>query len=211
MIAAGVESVVLLGRVGVRVSLLPATGYSVTASGTGTVPVHPVKLIEANLACSPFDGGLRLSGMFELGVRRDHVRARALRRITASAGRYLRDWEPVEDGVAIAGMRPATPDSLPLIGPVPGRDGVFTATGHGTLGLTLAPATAAALAPQVLHGVTAPEFGPFALGRFAGGPAAGTRPARRGLRCGSARRSVVAHIGSTRSPPVARRRVGPVR
>ncbi|HEX2298065.1 MAG TPA: FAD-dependent oxidoreductase [Pseudonocardiaceae bacterium] len=68
--------------------------------------------------------------------------------------------------MAIAGMRPVTPDSLPVIGAVPGCDGVFTATGHGTLGLTLAPATAAALAPQVLHGTQAPELAPFAVERF---------------------------------------------
>jgi D-amino-acid dehydrogenase len=172
VIAAGVESAVLLRRVGVRVPLLPGTGYSVTAGGTGTVPVHPVKLIEANLACSPFDGGLRLSGMFELGARRHQARPRALRRIRAAAGRYLRDWQPVDDGVAVAGMRPVTPDSLPVIGAVPGRAGVFTATGHGTLGVTLAPATAAALSAQVLHGVRASELIPFALERFAGRPAA---------------------------------------
>jgi D-amino-acid dehydrogenase len=166
VLAAGVDSAVLLRQLGVRVPLLPGTGYSVTASGTGTAPAHPLKLLEANIACSPFDGGLRLSGMFELGARGHHVRARALRRIRAGAGSYLRDWQPVEAGVAIAGMRPVTPDSLPLIGAVPGSDGVFTAAGHGTLGLTLAPATAAALVPQVLHGASAPELAPFAVERF---------------------------------------------
>jgi D-amino-acid dehydrogenase len=166
VLAAGVDSVVLLRQLGVRVPLLPGTGYSVTASGTGTAPAHPVKLLEANIACSPFDGGLRLSGMFELGARNPHVRARTLRRIRAGAGRYLRDWRPVEAGVAIAGMRPVTPDSLPVIGAVPGCDGVVAAAGHGTLGLTLAPATAAALVPQVLHGTPAPELAPFAVERF---------------------------------------------
>lgn len=168
VIAAGVESARLLRELGLRVPLLPGKGHSVTASGTGTTPAHPIKLLEANLACSPFDGGVRLSGMFELGARGDHARVRALRRIRAGAARYLRDWEPVEAGSAIAGMRPATPDSLPVIGAVPGHDGVFTATGHGTLGLTLAPATAAALAPLVLRGVSAPELAPFPVERFAG-------------------------------------------
>jgi D-amino-acid dehydrogenase len=167
VLAAGVDTAVLLRGLGVRVPLLAGTGYSVTASGTGTVPAHPVKLIEANLACSPFEGGLRLSGMFDLGARGHAVRARAVRRIRAGARRYLRDWVPIEDGTAIAGMRPATPDSLPVIGGVPGHDGVFTATGHGTLGLTLAPATAAALVPPVLHGTPAPELTPFAVERFA--------------------------------------------
>ncbi|WP_214368135.1 NAD(P)/FAD-dependent oxidoreductase [Pseudonocardia sp. H11422] len=166
VIAAGVPSATLLRDLGVRVPLLAGKGYSVTACGTGTVPVHAVKLLEANLACSPFDGGLRLSGMFELGGRGEGVRSRALRRIQAGAARYLRDWRPAETGLRIGGLRPSTPDSLPVIGAVPGRDGVFAATGHGTLGLTLAPATAAALAPLVLHGVLAPELAPFALGRF---------------------------------------------
>ncbi|QYN36346.1 FAD-dependent oxidoreductase [Pseudonocardia sp. DSM 110487] len=181
VLAAGVDTAVLLRELGVRVPLLAGTGYSVTASGTGTVPAHPVKLIEANLACSPFEGGLRLSGMFELGARGSTVRARALRRIRAGAHRYLRDWAPVEDGTAIAGMRPATPDSLPVIGGVPGHDGLFTATGHGTLGLTLAPATAAALVPPVLHGTPAPELAPFAVERFATRPTAAARVLREGV------------------------------
>jgi D-amino-acid dehydrogenase len=181
VIAAGADSSVLLRELGVRMPLLPGTGYSITARGTGTVPAHPVKLIEANIACSPFDGGVRLSGMFELGARGPRVRVRALRRIRAGARRYLRDWQPVEDGTAIAGMRPVTPDSLPVIGPVPGSDGVFTATGHGALGLTLAPATAAALVPQVLHGVAAPELAPFAVERFAGRASAAGRVLREGV------------------------------
>jgi D-amino-acid dehydrogenase len=181
VLAAGVDTAVLLRGLGVRVPMLAGTGYSVTASGTGTVPAHPVKLIEANLACSPFEVGLRLSGMFDLGARGHTVGARAVRRIRAGARRYLRDWAPVEDGTAIAGMRPATPDSLPLIGGVPGHDGVFTATGHGTLGLTLAPATAAALVPPVLHGTPAPELAPFAVERFATRPTAAARVLREGV------------------------------
>jgi D-amino-acid dehydrogenase len=177
VIAAGVPSAALLCDLGVRVPLLSGKGYSVTARGTGTAPVHPMKLLEANLACSPFDDGVRLSGMFELGGRGEGVRSRALGRIQAGAARYLRDWRPAETGLRIAGLRPATPDSLPVIGAVPGRDGVFVATGHGTLGLTLAPATAAALAPLVLHGEVAPALAPFAVSRFGGRAPAAAVPA----------------------------------
>jgi D-amino-acid dehydrogenase len=38
---------------------------------------------------------------------------------------------------------------------------VLVATGHGMLGVTLAPATAALLAPLVLDGVTPAELEPF--------------------------------------------------
>jgi glycine/D-amino acid oxidase-like deaminating enzyme len=53
-----------------------------------------------------------------------------------------------------------------LIGPVPGNDGVFAATGHGTLGLTLAPGTAEHLTPLVLGGRSARLLEPFSLTRW---------------------------------------------
>lgn len=43
-----------------------------------------------------------------------------------------------------AGLRPATLDGRPLIGPVPGRPAVFMAAGHHRNGILLSPATAAA-------------------------------------------------------------------
>ncbi|MDI9938619.1 FAD-dependent oxidoreductase [Rhodococcus sp. IEGM 1351] len=46
-------------------------------------------------------------------------------------------------------MRPATPDSLPSIGPVPGHRGLYIAAGHCMLGVTLAPATAEGIAEMV--------------------------------------------------------------
>jgi sarcosine oxidase subunit beta len=47
---------------------------------------------------------------------------------------------PALAGLAIAEtrscQRPYSPDGLPLIGPVPGADGLVLATGHGSLGVT---------------------------------------------------------------------------
>ena len=59
-----------------------------------------------------------------------------------------------------AGLRPATPDGLPLIGEI--APGVVVASGHGMLGVTLAPATAALVAPLVLEGRAGPDLAPFA-------------------------------------------------
>lgn len=49
---------------------------------------------------------------------------------------------------------------------MPGSEGVFVATGHGTLGLTLGLSTAAALVPMVLHNDAVPLLAPFAVERF---------------------------------------------
>ncbi|MBN9390334.1 MAG: FAD-binding oxidoreductase [Chloroflexi bacterium] len=47
------------------------------------------------------------------------------------------------------GIRPATPDGLPLIGPYPAQAGVWLATGHEGLGITTALGTARLLAAQL--------------------------------------------------------------
>lgn len=172
VIAAGVWSARLLRGLGAPIPLEPGKGYSIIATGTGTAPRHPMKLIEANIACSPFAEGLRLSGMFELGAYSPEVQPRLLRRIIDAAADYLRDWRIDTVAAMFAGLRPCTPDTLPLIGAVPGQPGIYAATGHGTLGVTLAPATARALTPLVLHGGQRSELDPFALDRF------GRRPVR---------------------------------
>jgi len=42
---------------------------------------------------------------------------------------------------SFSGLRPASPDGLPLLGPVPGLTGLFLATGHEGDGIALAPVT----------------------------------------------------------------------
>jgi D-amino-acid dehydrogenase len=59
------------------------------------------------------------------------------------------------------GLRPCTPDGLPVIGAHRAAPNVIFATGHGMLGVTLAPATAALLAPLVLEGRLEPALEPF--------------------------------------------------
>jgi glycine oxidase len=53
---------------------------------------------------------------------------------------------------ARAGLRPATPDSLPIIGPSASVDGLVYATGHFRNGVLLAPLTATIVADLILDG-----------------------------------------------------------
>jgi D-amino-acid dehydrogenase len=167
VIAAGLPTAALLRKNGVRVPLQPARGFSVTLTGEGLRPRHALYLAEAKIGVSPFDGCVRIAGVFELGAAKPEAPRRAGERLVAAATPYLASWQPARDEPVVpwAGLRPSTPDGLPLIGPLPGLDGVFLATGHGMLGVTLAPATAAALAPLVLTGRATPELAPFDPGR----------------------------------------------
>jgi D-amino-acid dehydrogenase len=167
VVSAGLSTAPLLRRLGAHVPLVGARGYSVTIAGRGNPPRHALYLAEAKLGLSPFVGGVRIAGVFELGARDTEAPRDAGARLIAAARPYLIGWRPDTDGPATAwaGLRPSTPDGLPLIGALPGLDGVYVASGHGMLGVTLAPATAALLAPLVLEGRAAPELAPFDPGR----------------------------------------------
>lgn len=167
LVAGGIWSKGLLGDLGLRLPLEGARGDSLTARGTGLPPRHPLELAEAMVACTPFSDALRLAGNYEVGSVDEAVDRRRLDAIVRSATRYLRDWRPRELVLEWAGIRPVTPDDLPFIGEVPGHRGLYLATGHGTLGVTLGPATGAALAPLIVEGRTSPVLEPFRVDRFA--------------------------------------------
>jgi len=84
----------------------------------------------------------------------------------------LRDVERVLPGVAefallevAAGLRPGSPDNLPLIGGL-GPDGPLVATGHHRNGILLAPSTAAAIGDLVTSGRMSAAASHFGLARF---------------------------------------------
>ena len=167
VVAAGYWSRALLATVDVRVPLESAAGFSVTAR-IAEPPALPLKLVEANVAVTPFGEGVRLAGRFVLGRPPSKVSQRQLHKIVEAARPYLRDWRPDSVSAEYVGLRPVTPDSLPLIGEVPGRPGVLAATGHGMLGLTLAPGTSAEVVHQLSTGEASESGARFALDRFTG-------------------------------------------
>jgi D-amino-acid dehydrogenase len=155
IVATGAQSPALLRPLGIDVPIVPAKGYSITLRGEGTRPTQALYMTEAKIGVSGFEEGVRIAGVFQLPGRDLTVDDRRLRHVVEQACSYLRDWHPSETEASVegwAGWRPATPDSLPLLGPVPGREGLFLATGHGMLGVTLAPSTGELLAEMIVDG-----------------------------------------------------------
>ena len=168
VLATGAAANTLLRPFGFRVPVVAAKGYSVTLLGSGALPRHAVYLSEAKLGLSPFGETLRIAGLFELPARSMAVDPARARQIVEDAQRYLADWRPATaewERDAWVGLRPATPDSLPLIGPVPDQQGLYLATGHGMLGVTLAPATGLAIAEVVERDAVPTWLEPFRPGR----------------------------------------------
>lgn len=166
VVAAGYASRALLKPLGVPVPLEAAKGTSMTAYGRGTAPSHPLKLYESMVACSPFGGAVRLSGTFDIGRRDFELDRKRLDTVVREGLSYLKTWRPTEIDVEWIGHRPTTADDLPVIGPVPTHEGLYLATGHGTLGVTLGPVTGALAAREIAQRTEHALLTPFRLDRF---------------------------------------------
>ena len=79
-----------------------------------------------------------------------------LAQLTASAEQYLGDIGPARVTSEWCGLRPCTPDGLPVVGRLPGQTKVFAATGHAMTGLTLGPITGSLVA-DLVTGATPPS------------------------------------------------------
>jgi glycine/D-amino acid oxidase-like deaminating enzyme len=64
------------------------------------------------------------------------------------------------------GFRPWASDSQPVLGPAPGFDSLFVATGHYRNGILLAPVTAAVMARCIVDGEIPDSITPFLPSRF---------------------------------------------
>ncbi|GHH63347.1 D-amino-acid dehydrogenase [Streptosporangium violaceochromogenes] len=140
-----------LGRPwGVRVPVRAGRGYSFTVPTDEPVP-GPVYLPAVRVACTPYQGRLRVAGTMEFRDADAPLYQRRVEAIIASARPLLTgvSWEERTD--TWVGPRPVTPDGRPLVGAA-GARGVFVAAGHGMWGLTHGPITGRMLAEQITTG-----------------------------------------------------------
>ncbi|MGH2410312.1 MAG: NAD(P)/FAD-dependent oxidoreductase [Chloroflexota bacterium] len=166
VLAAGVWTARLASMLGCALPLEAGKGYSVTMAGAARPIQRPLNLVEAHVGLSPFEGAVRVLGTMELSGINHRVRTRRLAALKRAPAAYLRDWRPGPVREEWCGPRPVTPDGLPFIGPLPGVANVTVAAGHAMLGITLAPATAEAVASLVVGERPEVTLAPFRIDRF---------------------------------------------
>ena len=114
----------------------------------------------------------RRTGQLLLGSSRQYdddsadIRWPLLRRMIDRALFYMPDLARTKAIRTWTGLRAATPDKLPLIGPYPGSKNVLLATGHEGLGITTAPGTAELIAQHILGLAPAIPLEPYLPARF---------------------------------------------
>ena len=152
VVSLGSYSPRLLAPLGIRIPVYPLKGYSVT------LPLGPAELAAAptvsltdeacKIVISRLGGRLRAAGTAELAGYDTTVNPVRCAAIT----RRIRELFPALGGVTTvdnwAGLRPATPNNVPVIGKTKLKN-LYLNTGHGTLGWTLACGSGSVLAELI--------------------------------------------------------------
>jgi D-hydroxyproline dehydrogenase subunit beta len=107
------------------------------------------------------NGQLLIGSSRQYGVEGREVEDKMLARIFARAAEYLPALPSLTIQRTWTGFRSATPDKLPLIGPVAEDKTVFLATGHEGLGITTSLATAQLLADLIAGRTSAIPIEPY--------------------------------------------------
>ncbi|HEX6688307.1 MAG TPA: glycine oxidase ThiO [Solirubrobacterales bacterium] len=117
-------------------------------SRDGVVPCHRIVASERVYLVPRPDGRLVVGATVEEQGFDTAVTAGGVHELLREAYRLLPEVAEMELVEATSGLRPATPDNLPLVG-AGGVDGLLWATGHYRNGILLAPLTADTLVEQL--------------------------------------------------------------
>jgi glycine/D-amino acid oxidase-like deaminating enzyme len=118
-----------------------------------------------------FNAQPRRTGQVLLGSSRQYgsentaVEPHMLRRMLQRAREYMPGIGELTAVRTWTGFRAATPDKLPLIGPCPGNERMWLATGHEGLGITTSLATGRLVADQVMGRASVIPCEPYLPGR----------------------------------------------
>lgn len=135
VLASGAWSGTLAAQLGCKVPLEAERGYHIMLKNHGSALRIPLVSADHHIAISPMEHGLRLSTGSEFSEIDAAPRHDQAMHILSHATDVVRELN-MDVSSRWVGSRPATPDSLPVIGRSPRFSNVLFAFGHGHVGLT---------------------------------------------------------------------------
>ncbi|MGH8777937.1 NAD(P)/FAD-dependent oxidoreductase [Paraburkholderia sp.] len=165
VVATGAWSAALAESIGDRVLLDSERGYNTTLPAHGIGLSREVIFAERRFVATPLDIGVRIGGAAEFAGLTAPPNFRRSDALLALGKRFL---PGIDDTGAVRwmGHRPATPDSLPVIGRSPRAPSVIYAFGHGHLGLTQSATTGALVADLLANRTPGIDLEPYSISRF---------------------------------------------
>jgi D-amino-acid dehydrogenase len=159
-------------QLGVQLPVDPLRGQiahlGVADHDTGTWPI--VQQVYGHYMVPWADHRVAVGATVESAGFSSAVTAGGVNEIMREALRVMPDLASATLGEIRVGLRPTSLDDSPLLGPLPGIDNVFVATGHGANGLLLGPISGKLVADQVSGHAPQLDLEPFSPARFQNRP-----------------------------------------
>lgn len=166
VLAAGSWSGDLASPLGIEIPLQPAKGYSCTIDAYPGSPRIPIWVKERRVIVTPLEGRLRFGGTLELSGFDTTINRVRYGAVVRAGREVLKNPPPMKNEEPWAGLRPVTPDGLPIIDRARSIHGLIVATGHAMLGFTQAPMTGKLVAELANGDEPSLPLAPFRLDRF---------------------------------------------
>ncbi len=169
IIAGGAWSAELGDQLGVRIDVVPQRGQiaHLELSGEQTADWPVVGAFHGHYLVAWPDGRVAAGATRETGSGFNvTTTAVGIREVLDEALRVAPGLANAKLLEVRVGMRPYTKDRMPVLGEVPGVDGVLLATGHGSTGLQLGPLSGKLVAAMALEEKIQVDLSPFTVARF---------------------------------------------
>ena len=166
VLAAGSWSPQLAQMLKLRVPIQAAKGYSLTYEKPENSPKLPLLLADAHVVVNPLGDALRVAGTLELAGMDFSINTRRVEAIRKATYRYLPGLAGAKLLETWRGLRPCTPDGLPVISRSDSFSNVVIAAGHAMLGMSLGPITGKLVLELVCNESTTIDLTPLRLDRF---------------------------------------------
>ncbi len=150
IVSAGVWSKTLLEPLGIKLPLVAERGYHMEFANPGLQLNNSIMDVEGKVVASSMLDGLRLAGVAEF-ANSDQSPDKKREALLSRHAKMMFPELATDEPSFWMGQRPSFPDSLPVIGPIEGQQGLYAAFGHSHFGLMMAPKTAELLAEYILE------------------------------------------------------------
>ncbi|AGH95261.1 NAD(P)/FAD-dependent oxidoreductase [Pseudobdellovibrio exovorus] len=149
-----------------KIPVLGGKGYAIITDPLEVNPQRPMMLVEKKVAVTPRNGTLRLAGTLELVNQDETFTTRRVEAIVRGAREFMNVPETIRYHEIWRGLRPCTPDGVPVIGRTARYPNLLLATGHQMLGLQSATGTGKLIADLALGKTPDIDPKPFRADRF---------------------------------------------
>jgi D-amino-acid dehydrogenase len=156
-----------LKRLGLRLPIVPAKGYSATVpfARPDAAPSVSITDEERKIVITPLGRRLRIAGTAEFAGYDTSINQHRAKAVLDDGLDLFPDVGNRDEATLWAGLRPLTPDGAPILGPTRYRN-LLLNTGHGTLGWTLAAGSAQIIAALASGKEPAVDLSGLTLARF---------------------------------------------